>query len=337
LAVLVTSALFAGMPPAGAASALEQAKARANAAAAELSRAQAALAGYQRQAAAVAARLDRAQASLAGAQASLRDDAIERFLRGGRSRTSADLDFSTDAAARRRADVLAALAVDLEVGAVDRYRAASEDLQRDEASLAATRTRASAALADVKRRTTAAEAELQRLAKLEAQRIAADKAAAAAAKRRAAATPGSGSSTTPRRSSRFVVDGESWLCPVQGPRAFSDDYGDARNGGTRRHQGNDILSPRGTPVVAPVDGVVKRHDNGLGGIAFYLNGRDGIEYYGAHLDSYAGVSGSISQGTVIGWVGNTGDARGGPTHLHFEMHPGGGGPVDPYPTLKAHC
>ncbi|MEA3056776.1 MAG: hypothetical protein QOD30_2208, partial [Actinomycetota bacterium] len=86
-----------------------------------------------------------------------------------------------------------------------------------------------------------------------------------------------------------------------------------------------------------VSGSVRRHDNSLGGISYYLEGVDGNEYYGAHLDSYAGRTGQVPQGTVIGYVGNTGDARGGATHLHFEIHPGGGSSVNPYPTLRQYC
>jgi murein DD-endopeptidase MepM/ murein hydrolase activator NlpD len=126
------------------------------------------------------------------------------------------------------------------------------------------------------------------------------------------------------------------MCPVQGPRAFTNDWGQPRSGG-RRHQGTDILSPRGTPVVASVSGSVRGHNSSLGGISYYLNGDDGNTYFGTHLDSLAGVSGRVSQGTVVGYVGNTGNARGGPTHLHFEIHPGGGGPVNPYPTLAQYC
>ncbi len=100
--------------------------------------------------------------------------------------------------------------------------------------------------------------------------------------------------------------------------------------------GNDILAPRGTPVVANVSGVVEQHDNGLGGHAYFLNGNDGNSYYGAHLDSY-GASGQVSAGTVIGTVGDSGDAQGGPTHLHFEIHPGGNGNINPYPTLTRYC
>jgi murein DD-endopeptidase MepM/ murein hydrolase activator NlpD len=126
------------------------------------------------------------------------------------------------------------------------------------------------------------------------------------------------------------------MCPVQGPRAFSNDWGDPRSGG-RRHQGNDILAPRGTAVVASVGGSVRRHNSGMGGLSYYLSGDDGNTYYGAHLDSYVGGSGRVSQGTVIGYVGNSGNARGGPPHLHFEIHPGGGRPVNPYSTLRQYC
>ncbi len=123
---------------------------------------------------------------------------------------------------------------------------------------------------------------------------------------------------------------------MQGPLAFSNDWGQPRSGG-RRHQGNDILSPRGTPVVASVSGSVRPHTSGLGGISYYLKGDDGNTYFGTHLDSLSGASGAVDQGDVLGYVGNSGNASGGPTHLHFEVHPGGGGPVNPYPTLSQHC
>ena len=132
-----------------------------------------------------------------------------------------------------------------------------------------------------------------------------------------------------------VVASGGWVCPVQGPHAFSDDWGASRGGGYS-HQGNDILAARGTPVVANVDGYVTQRTGNVSGLAYYLEGDDGTEYFGAHLDSF-GASGRVSAGTQIGTVGNTGDAAGGPPHLHFEMHPGGGAPINPYPTLSRYC
>ena len=135
------------------------------------------------------------------------------------------------------------------------------------------------------------------------------------------------------RPSGVIASGD-WVCPVQGPRAFSNDWGQPRSGG-RRHQGTDILSPRGTPVVASVGGSVRHHNSSLGGLSYYLAGDDGNTYFGTHLSGFA-ASGRVSAGTVVGYVGDSGNARGTP-HLHFEIHPGGGGAVNPYPTLQKYC
>lgn len=189
-------------------------------------------------------------------------------------------------------------------------------------------------MAALRSQRSAIQAELNRLAAalraLEAKR----QAELAAAARRAGrpAPPSRGAQTA---AGRFTATG-SWMCPVQGPRAFTNDWGQPRSGG-RRHQGNDIMSPRGTPVVANVSGTVSPHNSSLGGISYYLRGDDGNTYFGTHLDSLSGVSGRVAMGTVIGRVGNTGNARGASPHLHFEIHPGGGGPVNPYPTLVKYC
>jgi murein DD-endopeptidase MepM/ murein hydrolase activator NlpD len=134
---------------------------------------------------------------------------------------------------------------------------------------------------------------------------------------------------------RRVVGGGSFQCPVAGAVNFVDSFGAARSGG-RRHQGTDMMAASGTPVVAPVAGVVSTSSSGAGGLTVHLAGNDGVTYEGMHLSSF-GATGSVAAGTVIGYVGATGNARGGSPHLHFEMHPGGGGAVNPYSTVAQHC
>ena len=127
----------------------------------------------------------------------------------------------------------------------------------------------------------------------------------------------------------------SWRCPVDGPVWFGNDFGVPWGEGST-HKGIDLFAARGTPVVAPVAGVVERHPNPLGGEAFALSGDDGVWYYGAHLDSY-GAEGRVTAGTVVGYVGDSGDAQGTSPHLHFETHPPGSDAVNPYPTLVGAC
>ncbi|HUR76384.1 MAG TPA: peptidoglycan DD-metalloendopeptidase family protein [Acidimicrobiales bacterium] len=146
---------------------------------------------------------------------------------------------------------------------------------------------------------------------------------------------GLGKALKVQKSGQRVLARGAWVCPVQGPRAFSNDWGNPRSGG-RRHKGNDIFAPTGTPVVAPVAGSVTQRSGGLGGLAVYVRGVDGNTYYGAHLSRF-GLGGRVGQGQIVGYVGTSGNARGGSAHLHFEIHPGGGGAVNPYGTLRAYC
>jgi murein DD-endopeptidase MepM/ murein hydrolase activator NlpD len=128
--------------------------------------------------------------------------------------------------------------------------------------------------------------------------------------------------------------------PVAGPTNFIDSFGFPRMTGTEFehwHEGTDVFADAGTPLVACERGVVTRMgSNVLGGITVWLRGESGVSYYYAHLSSFAaGVApGSVVEpGTVLGYVGNTGNAASTPSHLHFEVHPGGGDAVDPYPLL----
>jgi murein DD-endopeptidase MepM/ murein hydrolase activator NlpD len=135
-------------------------------------------------------------------------------------------------------------------------------------------------------------------------------------------------------------------CPVLGAvanRDFSNDWGYPRSGG-RSHQGNDIFAARGTPVVAVDAGVVTAWNppaapTSLGGITLTYRTADGSEWYNAHLDAIADgiVPGTVlARGQVIGTVGNSGNARTTPPHLHLGRRLGGSW-VNPWPTIAPAC
>lgn len=127
-----------------------------------------------------------------------------------------------------------------------------------------------------------------------------------------------------------------WVCPIgEAAVGFSDTWGAPRSGG-RQHQGVDIIGPKGTPLLAVVDGVASSREMELGGHTIHFVGADGNNYFYGHLDAY-GTLGAVRAGDIIGYMGETGNARSSTPHLHFEIRPGGGAPVNPYPTVRAHC
>ena len=128
--------------------------------------------------------------------------------------------------------------------------------------------------------------------------------------------------------------GSGIVCPIAGPRAFGDTWGAARSGG-RSHEGVDMMSPGGTPLVAVESGSVQFKTTRLGGNSVWLDGSSGTRYFYAHLSAWEGSSRGVSQGEVIGYVGATGNTTA--NHLHFEVHPGGGRAVNPYPYVRAVC
>ncbi|HEX2052481.1 MAG TPA: peptidoglycan DD-metalloendopeptidase family protein [Actinomycetota bacterium] len=130
----------------------------------------------------------------------------------------------------------------------------------------------------------------------------------------------------------------AFTLPVGAAQAFANTWGAPRSGG-RRHKGTDVMAACGAPVVAVTDGVIGNlHNRGNAGIMAYLTAPNGDVFFYAHLKGYApGISNGsrVTVGQKIGYNGNTGNARGGPCHVHFEWHKGGGGPVNPYPLLNA--
>jgi len=128
--------------------------------------------------------------------------------------------------------------------------------------------------------------------------------------------------------------GSGIVCPIAGPRAFGDTWGAGRSGG-RSHEGVDMMSPGGTPLVAVESGYAQFKTTRLGGNSVWVNGNSGTRYFYAHLSAWEGSSRNVSQGEVIGYVGATGNTTA--NHLHFEVHPGGGRAVNPYPYVRAVC
>lgn len=138
---------------------------------------------------------------------------------------------------------------------------------------------------------------------------------------------------------QFLVElssGASLAFPVEkkDSRAIKSFFGDRRGGGTRSHEGVDIFAAKGTPAVAAVDGrVVRVGYSGLGGKVVWLADEQRTRFfYYAHLDSFAALEGSeVRAGDVLGYVGNTGNARTTPPHLHFGVYAPRA--VDPHPYL----
>jgi len=127
------------------------------------------------------------------------------------------------------------------------------------------------------------------------------------------------------------------LFPVKGrtDQAIGSFWGNARDGGTRRHEGVDIFAPRGTPAVAAADGYITRTgESKLGGRVVWLADNQGQHLYYAHLDKQLVQPGQrVRAGDTLGLVGNTGNARTTAPHLHFGIYRAGRGAVDPWPFL----
>ena len=144
------------------------------------------------------------------------------------------------------------------------------------------------------------------------------------------------------------------IFPVIGPAQYTDDFGDARWQG--RHEGNDIVSVRRALAVAAEAGTVEfdHASHGAGGCMLYLHGRSGTKYLYVHLNNDATAQNDnrgkcvpgtafpkglrtgakVEAGQPVGYVGDSGDADGASPHLHFELHPGGGAAISPYPYLR---
>ncbi|HVE45405.1 MAG TPA: peptidoglycan DD-metalloendopeptidase family protein [Acidimicrobiales bacterium] len=318
---------------------LGKVQAKANRAAANLGRAESALARAQDGIVELESRAEQTKARLSSLENQVRQMAVRQYLRSGAPESwMGEADFTN----RVRGQALLRSVTQQQADAIDGYRATRAELGETREALGEQLDARRKAVGELRKERTRISAELSRLAaaqKAYEARVAAEKAAAArAAAARARPTRSSGSAAVNKsvaEVSRVLGSGD-WICPVQGARAFSNDWGQPRSGG-RRHQGNDIFASRGTPVVASVAGTVRGHNSSRGGISYYLSGADGNTYFGTHLDRLSGASGRVGAGTVVGYVGSSGNASASSPHLHFEIHPGGGGPVNPFPTVARYC
>lgn len=114
-----------------------------------------------------------------------------------------------------------------------------------------------------------------------------------------------------------------------------DTWGGARSQG-RSHEGIDIFAPRGTPIQATTQGIVSKvGENTLGGRVVVIVGPGGAGHYYAHLEDYADIAPNdwVNSGDIIGYVGDSGNAKGTPTHVHYGIYINGSA-VNPYPLLK---
>jgi peptidoglycan LD-endopeptidase LytH len=259
------------------------------------------------------------EAELADAQAALTDRAVAMFKRGQNDASLFLLAAEGPGQAADRAALLSALQTR------DRARAERAGALR----LALTQTELLLAERSVQLETLQAELDRQRdvlatdLAR--AETVASDLEQRAANRRQVDRGPQQGTYSCIFAPGRFH---------------FRDTWGAPRSGG-RSHKGTDVFAAMGEPVLAVTDGTIARHSNGgLGGISVYLQGDDGNLYYYTHLqsiDANGAVGRRVQGGELIAYNGDTGNARGGAPHVHFEVKPGGGASINPYPWLAAAC
>ena len=140
----------------------------------------------------------------------------------------------------------------------------------------------------------------------------------------------------PQPATPLTPTGGGIVCPLGGPFTHIDDFSAPRvYGGV--HRANDLISAQGTPVLAAASGSIDHRSSSVGGMSAHLKGDNGDYYFYTHLSGYENVgAGYVTAGTVIGYVGMTGNAP--IPHLHFEIHSGGyGNYSNPYGPVRSAC
>jgi murein DD-endopeptidase MepM/ murein hydrolase activator NlpD len=210
---------------------------------------------------------------------------------------------------------------------IEQCVALQTELEARQTELDAEREERAAAVKELDKQKAALE---KRLASKKAEYDEVQRELAAQARRNSAASSRSYASA----SSYGAPGANGMIFPVQGANYYSDTWGASRGGGRRRHKGTDIMAAPGTPCVAVLSGSVRTKSNGLGGKTIWLTADNGMQFYYAHMQGYAVSGGRVNAGQVIGYVGSSGNASASAPHLHFQIHPGGGSAVNPYPYLR---
>ena len=215
---------------------------------------------------------------------------------------------------------------------ITRVTVLSEELHRRRADLARLEAEQQRLEAQLRRAESVLYGKLEEAQSLEAKyedQLAAERAAAA---RQAASAPTGGGGGSGSGSIPTVTGGALQACPAPGT-SFVDSFGAPRSGG-RTHAGVDMMGTYGMPIYAAQSGSVSHSSSSLGGMQAYVYAGNGDYTFYAHLQGYSGASGQVSAGTLIGYMGDTGNASS--PHLHFEYHPGGA-LTNPYPHVLAVC
>jgi murein DD-endopeptidase MepM/ murein hydrolase activator NlpD len=277
-----------------------------------------------------------------------RDLVIEAYTSGGRTIVTTAFEVGSiqdlltsrvlidNAASRDLADLDRLQAVSREMDRLtldlDEQRIEVEALEAETAALVErTAELAEQARATYASATAAEKAAIDRLAKERRELQAAEARRRAEEAARVAGQSGKAGGLPPEATPEFQ-------CPVLGGASFINTWGAPRSGG-RTHKGVDMFNSRNTPLVAVVDGTVRFSSNRLGGVSTHVYSDDGITYYYAHLESHpTNISSGqrVSAGTIVGYLGSSGNARYTSPHLHFEIRPNGVA-VNPYPTVRHYC
>ena len=256
--------------------------------------------------------------------------AQELYMTGSSEMLEALLGSSDMGELMDRTEILSQVSADDSSAFIELARSRAE-LERLNEQMAADRSRLVAAERELAEENEALQSKFEEIS-AEYDRLKAALAKAAPAPAAAAAAPAPASAAAP-----VVKSTGGMVCPVAGPVSFTDTWGAPRSDG-RTHEGTDMMAAYGTPVAAITSGTITYAAyNGSGGNMLFLSGDDGHQYWYMHnQENFVGSGARVSTGDIIASVGDTGNATGTP-HVHFEYHPGGGGPINPYPLVASLC